>query len=58
MKRKPTPYLNEYNPDHFQTRRRMPEFQPERGLYPDGYVLIAVLVLAIGTAFFVWYFDL
>ena len=57
MKRKTTPHLNEYNPDHFVTPRRLPRFQPDRGLYPDGYVMIVCLVLAVTALAYVYFTE-
>ena len=52
------PHLNDYNPDHFTTRRQYDrDWQPERGLYPDGWVAIICVVLALVALALSWYFN-
>ena len=58
MKRKHTPYLNAYNPDHFVTPRRYdPSWEPERGLHADGVVMIVLLFIALASLLGVWYLE-
>ena len=53
MKRPETPYLNEYNPDHFWTARRsMPPWHPPHpGPDVDAVVSIIVTIIAVLALF-------
>jgi len=59
LKRKPTPtpYLNEYDPNHFQTPRRCPGYQPDRGLFPDGYVMIISLIISLAALALIYFTE-
>ena len=51
MKREPTPYLNEYNHDHFVTPRQYDRNWLDEPNW-DAVVMGAVVVLAAGTFIF------
>ena len=51
--------MNEYDPNHFVTPRRLPPGRPlkteEEGISPDGWVAAIVYILAVVALFIAWY---
>ena len=50
-------YSNDDDRHYRFSRKAEPPWYPERGLHPDGYVMIVCLVLAIAALFGVWWTE-
>lgn len=50
-------YSNDDDRHYHFARRAEPPWYPERGLHPDGIVMIITIIIALGTLAGVWWME-